>query len=221
MVHEPLAHGRASEWREILISRGVGSGRGDDGGVGHRAFPLQNVEHPGDVGIFLPNRDVNTEKRPVIDIVCVLGRLVQSRLANDCVDRHSRFTGRAVADDQLALPATDRDHGVDRHNAGLHRLIDASAFDHARCNFFQWIKCFRFDCAFAVERLANGVDDATEQRFAHWHLQESAGRLRLVAFGDFGGFTEQNGADFRLFEVQRDAIDAIWKFNHLVEHHVA
>ena len=43
-------------------------------------------------------------------------------LVDDRVDRHRGLAGLAVADDQLALAAADRDHRVDRLVAGLHRL---------------------------------------------------------------------------------------------------
>src|SRR5205823_6993867 len=138
-----------------------------------------------------------------------------------CVDREGRLPGRPVADDQLALAATNRDHGVYRHDAALHRLIDAAALNDAGRNFLQRIKCFRFDRAFAIERLANRVNDAAKQRFADRHLQEAAGCFRLIPFGDFGGVAEQNRTDFSLFEVKRNAVDPIWELDHLVEHYVA
>ena len=42
------------------------------------------------------------------------------------------LAGLAVADDQLALPAADRDHRVDRLDARLHRLLDRLAREDAR-----------------------------------------------------------------------------------------
>ena len=65
------------------------------------------------------------------------------------------FAGGAIADDQLALTAADRNHRVDRHDAGLHRLADALTLDDARRDLFHRIGSFRFDRAFAIERLAD------------------------------------------------------------------
>ena len=45
-------------------------------------------------------------------------------LVDDGVDGNSGLTGLTVTDDQLALTATDRHHGIDGLQAGLHRLID-------------------------------------------------------------------------------------------------
>ena len=49
VIHEPLAHRRTGERREILIGRGVGSGARDDRRVRHRAFFFENGERAGDV----------------------------------------------------------------------------------------------------------------------------------------------------------------------------
>ena len=42
------------------------------------------------------------------------------------------LAGAPVADDQLALAAPDRDHGVDGLEPGLERLLHRAAIDHAR-----------------------------------------------------------------------------------------
>ncbi len=53
-------------------------------------------------------------------------------VVDDRVDRDRGLAGLAVADDQLALTAADRDHRVDRLEAGEHRLLDRLALDDAR-----------------------------------------------------------------------------------------
>ena len=209
VIHEPLAHGRAGERREILVRRAIGSRRGNDRRVGHRAFLFQNGEGARDIGIFLTDRDVNAIERPIILQLPVLRRLVQTRLADDGVDRDRRFAGRAIADDQLALAATDRNHRVDRHDAGLHRLADALALDDAGRDFFQRIKRLRFDRALAIERLAERVHDAAEQapcRPAPGEACRSFWLRRLPM--TLRGIAEQNRADFGFFEVERETEDA-------------
>ena len=47
-------------------------------------------------------------------------------LVDDRVDGHGGLARLAVADDQLALAATDRDQRVDRLDAGLDRRVDAT-----------------------------------------------------------------------------------------------
>jgi hypothetical protein len=112
-------------------------------------------------------------------------------------------------------------HRVNRHDAGLHRLADGFAFDDAGRDFFHRIKRRGFlDRALAVERLAEHVDDAAQQTFADGHLQQFAGGADFVAFLDFGVIAENDRADFGLFQVEREAGDAVAEIQHLVEHRV-
>ena len=127
------------------------------------------------------------------------------------VDRNGSFTSCAIADDQLALAATDWNHRVDRHDAGLHRLIHAAALDHARCNFFQGIKCVGFDRAFVIERLAERVYHAAQQRLADGNGKKSASCFSFVAFFNQRVVAHQNCADFSFFEVERKTVIRRWE----------
>ena len=71
------------------------------------------------------------------------------------------------------------------------------------------------DRALAVDRLAERVDHAAEQRLADRHLQHAAGALDRVAFLDARVLAEQHGADVVLFEVQHQAHDAVRELEHL------
>ena len=221
VVHEPLAHRRTSKRRQILIRRRVRRRCRDDCRVRHSAFALENVECAGDVGILLTDRDINAIKRPIIFVAFVLRGFVQTRLADNGVERDRRFSRRTVAYDQFPLTAADRNHRVDGHDAGLHRLTDAAAFDHARRDFLERIKYFGFDRTLVVEWLAERVDYATKKSFPHRHLEKFSRSFHFVAFGNFRRFSEQNRADFGLLQVQGQAEHPAWKFDHLVKHHVA
>src|SRR5690606_32306464 len=108
-VHEVLAHGAAGVGRDVLHGGRLGGGGGDDHGVGHRAVLFQLAHDVGDGRGLLADRHVHALDAGAL--------LVDHR-----VDRHGGLAGLAVADDQLALAAADRDHGVDRLVAGLDRL---------------------------------------------------------------------------------------------------
>ena len=56
---------------------------------------------------------------------------VAALLIDDGVERDGGLAGLPVADDQLALAAADRNHGVDGLDAGLHRLFHRLPVDHA------------------------------------------------------------------------------------------
>ena len=78
----------------------------------------QGCLYLADLGLLLSDRHVDADD--------TLTALIDYR-----VDRHRCLAGLAVADDQLALTSTDRDHRVDRLDAGLERGIYVGAIDHA------------------------------------------------------------------------------------------
>jgi hypothetical protein len=82
----------------------------------------------------------------------------ETLLVDDRVDRDRGLAGLAVADDQLALAAADRDHRVDRLDAGLQRLVHRLAVRDARRD--------DVDLRVAVERATERVDHAAEHRLA-------------------------------------------------------
>ena len=64
VVHEPLAHRRAGERREILVGRSVRGGRADDDGVSHRARLLrERAMERATFDCFCPMRDVDGIER--------------------------------------------------------------------------------------------------------------------------------------------------------------
>ena len=94
-------------------------------------------------------------------------------LVEDRVDGDGRLAGLAVADDQLALAAADRRHGVDRLDAGLHRLVDRLPAGDARARSTRPARsCSVTIGPLFVDRLAQRVDDAADQRLADRHAEQ-------------------------------------------------
>ena len=149
--------------------------------------------------------------------LALLGGLVLLGLGNDRVDGDGRFAGGAVADDQLALAAADRDHRVDRHDAGLHRDGDGFALDDAGSDFLHRVLRGGGDVAFAVDGLAERVDHAAEECFTDGHREQLAGGAAFGAFLDGRVITKQHDADFAFFEVEGHAGDATAEVDHFVE----
>src|SRR5690606_24106638 len=118
------------------------------------------------------------------------------------------LAGLAVADDQLALPAADRNHRVDRLDAGLQRLVHRLAADDARRLHLDLAELRGFDRAAAVDRLAERVDHAAEHGLAHRDLGDAAGALDLVALADLLVRTHHRDADVVLLEVENEAANA-------------
>ncbi len=127
----------------------------------------------------------------------------------------------AVADDQLALAAADRDQRVDGLDAGLHRFIHRAARNDARGFHIDAAALGEaFDGAFAVDRVTQRIDDAPEQCLADRNVDDGAGPLDGIAFFDGDIRAEDHDADIVGFEVKRHAFDAARELDHLAGLHV-
>src|SRR6201991_3204190 len=131
------------------------------------------------------------------------------------VERDRRLAGLAIADDQLALAAADRDQRVDRLEAGRHRLMHRLARNDARRLDVDALALGRLDRALAVDRIAQRVDDAAKQAHADRRIDDGAGALDDVAFLDVAVGAEDDDADIVGFEVERHAADAAGELDHL------
>ena len=96
-VAEIFAHRAAGIRRDVLHRRRIGSRGGDDDGVIHGAVIFERLHHLRHGGALLPDGDIDADH-------------VAALLIDDRVERDGGLAGLAVADDQLALAAADRDH---------------------------------------------------------------------------------------------------------------
>ena len=87
-------------------------------------------------------------------------------------------------------PAADRGHRVDRLDAGLQRLLHRLARHHVRRLQLELAEALVLDLAEAVDRLAERVDHAAEERVADRHREHPAGALDLLALLDAGEVAE-------------------------------
>src|SRR5262249_17970843 len=171
-------------------------GGGDDRGVLHRACLAELVDDGGDGRLLLPDGDV--------EAVLVLALLV-----DDGVDGDRGLAGLAVADDELAVPAADRDHRVDRLDGGLERLVDRLPGDDAGRLDLDLAVFLGLDGPLAVDRDAERVDHAADQRVADGHAHDLAGAPNLVALADGLVVAEEGDADVVLLEVQDHPHDVV------------
>ena len=77
------------------------------------------------------------------------------------------------------------------------------------------------DRALAVDRIAQPIDHAAQQRLADRHVDDRAGAGDGVALAHFAVIAEDHDADVVRFQVQRHALDAgARKFDQFALHHV-
>ena len=141
-------------------------------------------------------------------------------MIDDGVERDGRFAGLAVADDQLALAAADRNHRVDGLDAGLQRLFHRLPFDHARRDAFNGVVALVGDRTLAVDGISQRVDHAADHAFAHRNRHDAAGAPDLVAFLDVGVIAQHHRAHLIFFQVQRDARNAARELDQFARHDV-
>ena len=111
---------REARERRDPLQRGGGGGRGDhEHAALGRAELARRLDHPLDRGRALADRDIDANH-------------VRALLADDRIDGDRSLAGGAVADDELALSASERKQGVDDQNAGLDRLGHQRAVDDRR-----------------------------------------------------------------------------------------
>ena len=207
VVEEVLAHRAPRVRGHVLDRRRLVGRRGDDDRVLHRAGVLERLHHLHDRGHALPDRDVDADQVGVL-------------VVDDRVDRDRRLAGLAVADDQLALAAADRDHRVDGLQPGLHRLLDRLAVDDARRLPLGGTGLGGVELALVVERAAERVYQSAQQLFPDRDLQQLARPLHRVALDDLLPVAEQHGADVVGLQVQRQADHVVGQLEHLQRHAV-
>ena len=142
-------------------------------------------------------------------------------LIDDRVDRDLGLAGLAVADDQFALTAADRDHAVDCLDARLQRDGYALALDDPGRLRLDREDLRRMDRTFAVDRLAERVDDAPQKRFTDGNGQNFARAIDLRALADIVGVGQNRRGNRLRFKILRDAEAAVLKLQKFVCHTIA
>jgi hypothetical protein len=134
------------------------------------------------------------------------------------VERDGGLSRLAVADDQFALTAADRNHAVDGLQTGRHGLAHRLPVDDARRNTFQRDELVGGDGSLAVNRQAEGIHHAPNHGVADRDAHDAAGALDLVAFLDLGVFTKQHHAHLVFFQVHGDAGHVVRKGKQFAGH---
>ncbi len=210
VLHPVLAHGATGIGREVLEGSGIGRRGIDHDGVLEGTGFLERRHDLGDRGRLLTHSNVDALHLPV--------GAPQQALVDDRVDGDGRAAGLPVANDELALPAADRRHRVDRLDAGLKRLLDRLTSGDARGLDLELPPVARLDRALSVDGIAEPVDDTPEELVAYTDGEDLTGLLHRVALLDVGDVAQDDATDLLLFEVHREPDDAAGKLEHLVRH---
>ena len=207
LMHEVFRDGDTGVWCQVLHRGAFGCACVDDDGVVHSASLLQSFVYTNNVGVFLADGYVNTNN--------VLTLLVQNG-----IDTDSGFTGTTVTDDKFTLTTADRNHGVDTFETSLQRYIDWLSVSNARCFNFNVAEFGGLDFAFAIDRLAQCIDNTADNSVPYRDLHQTACSLDCVAFLNGFGAPQKNGTYVAFFQVKSHAIYAVRQFKQFAGHAV-
>src|SRR5947208_2893398 len=94
--------------------------------------------------------------------------------------------------------------------------VESGSFTGCRCTTPGALNSsVRYSCASIVERIAERVDDAAQQRLTDGHAGDAAGAAHRLALVDELPLAEERRADVVLLEVEREPDDAVLELEHL------
>ena len=120
----------------------------------------------------------------------------------------------AIPNDQFALATANGDHAVNGLEARRHRFVHRFTRDDARRFLLSQSGFLCFDRAFAVNGVAQTVNNAAQQFVTDRHAHDGVGTLDDVAFFDVPVGTEDNNTNVVGLKVQGHALNTTGKFNH-------
>ena len=181
-IAEIFGHREPGKRRDPLQSGGARRFRDDDDATLGRGVGLNGVDRPPDARALLTDGDIDADN-------------IAATLVDDRVDGDRGLTYRAVADDQLALPAPERQQRIDDDQAGLNRLDHEIPVDDFRGRALDRLHRRCRDGALAVERPPQRIDDAAEQRRPDGNAHDVADPAHAVAGFDGIGAVQHDAAD--------------------------
>ena len=207
LIHKVLAHGTAGIGRDILQRACLGCSSGYNHGVIHGAVLCQSLYQISYGGTLLTDGYIDTDH-------------VLSLLVNNGIYRNGSLTGLTVADDQLTLSASNRNHGIDGLDTGLKRLRYALSLADTGSRALNRAEGIRHNGACTVDRLSQGVYDTSNHRFSDRNGYDLAGTLYSLSLADVLIGTKQYDGHAVLFQVLGHTKAAVLKLQQLACHTV-
>jgi len=118
-------------------------------------------------------------------------------LVDDCINGDGCFAGHPVTQNQFALTAPDWNERVNDFNAGLQGHYYRRAIHNRRRWSFHRIAQDCIDLTQAVKRTSQRVDNSSQKRVSHWHIQNALGAVHFRSHLQVFTGIQKNHADFR------------------------
>ena len=180
---------------------------GDDNhGIVHRPFFAKVRDDLGDGGCPLADGAINADH--------IFPTLVQN-----AVQGNGRLARLAIAQDQFALAAPNGDKGINDHESSLERDCDRRSVHDSRRRAFDRQALAGGHWPFAIEGLAERVNDTAQQFIADGHIHHPPRAFDLITGVKILISAEQHYADFIFVHVEGDAEHIAGKFYQLFKTH--
>ena len=165
LVHPVLTNCATRVGSHVLVAGGIRGRRSNDRRVLHCSGLLKSRANRSDRRPLLTDGDIDASNL----LVNVAGKPVVT-LVNDRVQSDCGLTGLTVTNDELTLTTTDRNHRVDRFQAGLQRLVNRFTHHDTGSLEFQCSSTFQVgDITEAVDGAAQRVNGTTEVAITNGH----------------------------------------------------
>ena len=205
-VAEPFGDRGGRERREPAQPRFGGRFRDDEDRPLQRAALPHRLDHPAHRRHPLTDRHIDADQ-PVLSAALIDHR----------IDRDRGLAGLPLAHDQLALAATDGKERIDHQEAGLDRLGHEITLDDRGGRAFGGQARNTRRRGPIVERTAERVEHAAQERLAHRDRDDLARPADRVARGDPGHRIEEGRVQPLLLQRQDEAARAIGEGHDLVQ----
>ncbi len=209
VIPEIFCHGATGKRRQILQRSRIGGGSGNNDGIFQRAVFLKGFHNLRNSGTLLANHNINA-----VEFLAFIIRGIDGLLIEDRVHRNGRLAGLAVANNQLALTASDRDKAVNGLEAGHHRLMHRFTRHDAGGLHVHTAGFGRFDRTFTINRVAKAINDTAQQALANACLDNRACPLDRITFTDITVGTKNHDTDVIGFKVEGQPFNAAREFDH-------
>jgi hypothetical protein len=133
--------------------------------------------------------------------------VVPTLLVKHGVEGDGGLSGLTVTNDQLTLTTANGHHGVDGLETSLYGLLDGLAGQNTGGLELGTALLGGLDGTLAVDGVAEGVNDTSEEGLADGDVDNLSGTLDGLALLDQSIGTEQHNTDLAGFEVHAHALD--------------
>ena len=168
-IHKILAHCASGIRRNILQRACLGSSRRHYHGVFHCSVSGKCFYQRSHCGSLLSDGNIDTDH-------------VLAFLVNDRIYCQRCFSGLTVADDQLSLASSNRNHGINGLNSCLQWFMYRTSFADSRRRTFNSPKFFCYNRSRSVNRLSQSIDHAADHGVSHRNRHYLSGTFHCLAF---------------------------------------